>query len=380
MDSEDITSLCASMSINKHDGPSQLLDGKLMMAAINRLELCLVGKVLTNKRVNREAFIRVIGKNWKVKKGVEIELVTGNTFTFHFRDKYDLDRVMVGSPWNFDNALITMVIPSGQGTIDSLEEIWEFLGGMIGEVIEMDRGASGDCVGKFMRVRVRVRVDIQKSLKRCLRVDILGDRVETTMILQYERLLNHYFKCGMVNHITFECSDEDPLDSNWRKDRGTSNMELDSMEGKGKEGVIHEVSISIAGSLNTQVEITAAADVMAVEVEEIISDSPTPRPVVLVNKKQSAMVDSLVHQGTEIGSINCKTVVYESCVPSKTTGDELIAGINSKIERVSLNEDSSIDKAQLGEVLVTLNPVIPGGPFPEVERNGPVHEVQVVVQ
>ncbi|TXG52603.1 hypothetical protein EZV62_021772 [Acer yangbiense] len=170
MSSEDITSLCASLSINARDGPVQLLDNSLKCEAINRLSLCLVGKVLSSKWVNREAFMRVIGKIWQVKKRFDIESVSGNTFTFHFRDKYDLDMVILGGPWSFDNALIVLEKPVGMGTIESLcfsqtdfwvqihqipiicmtREIGRFLGGMIGEVLDIDGGNSRDCVGKFI--------------------------------------------------------------------------------------------------------------------------------------------------------------------------------------------------------------------------------------
>ncbi|KAK3226085.1 hypothetical protein Dsin_005947 [Dipteronia sinensis] len=227
MDSEDIASLCTSLTISNCNGPVQLLDGKLMDDAIHRMSLCMVGKILLSKRVNREAFIRVIGKIWQVNKGVNIESVTGNTFTFHFKDVHDLNRVVSEGPWSFDNALIAMERRVGKGTIESLnfnhEDFWVqihqvpllcmtreirgFLGGLIGQVLDVDGGASGDCVGKFMRVRVQV--DIKKPLKRCLRVDILGDGSKTVIVLRYERLSNHCFKCGMVNHTTTECPENE---------------------------------------------------------------------------------------------------------------------------------------------------------------------------
>ncbi|TXG48914.1 hypothetical protein EZV62_024789 [Acer yangbiense] len=156
MDSEDIASLYASLSINSRDGPVQLLDGNLMNDAKHRLSLCLVGTILSSKWVNRDAFMRVIGKFWQVKKGLDIESVLGNIFSFHFRDEYDLNRVSSGSPWSFDNALIAMEKPVGMGTMESLsfsqadfwvqihqvpllcitKEIGRFLGGMIGAVLD----------------------------------------------------------------------------------------------------------------------------------------------------------------------------------------------------------------------------------------------------
>ncbi|KAK2642784.1 hypothetical protein Ddye_024547 [Dipteronia dyeriana] len=87
------------------------------------------------------------------------------------------------------------------------KDIGWFLSGMIGEVIDVDGGEARDCVGKFMIVRVKS--EINKPLKRCLRVDILGDGVKTIMLIKYERLPNHCFKYGVVSHRTNECSEED---------------------------------------------------------------------------------------------------------------------------------------------------------------------------
>ncbi|TXG60614.1 hypothetical protein EZV62_015187 [Acer yangbiense] len=145
MDSQDIASLCASLSITERDGP--------------------------------------------VREGFEIESVTGNIFTFHFKSEEDRQRVISGGPWSFDNALMVLAKLEGNGTIESIQfiqvDFWVqihqvpilcmtrkigfFLGSIIGEVLEVDGGNAGNSCG-------------------------------------YERLPNHYFKCGMVDHNTNECS------------------------------------------------------------------------------------------------------------------------------------------------------------------------------
>ncbi|KAK3230610.1 hypothetical protein Dsin_002491 [Dipteronia sinensis] len=74
---------------------------------------------------------------------------------------------------------------------------------MVGEVVEVDLGKSGECSGKFLRVRVRIDVTI--PLRRCLRVDVMGDGEEIVMVLGYEHLPNHCFLCGRISHSTQEC-------------------------------------------------------------------------------------------------------------------------------------------------------------------------------
>ncbi|TXG64469.1 hypothetical protein EZV62_011463 [Acer yangbiense] len=223
MEQVDIANLCASLSISDKDGPVRILEENLRSEAVIRQSLSRIGKILSNKTVNRVAFMRVIMSIWQVKEGFEIESVTGNIFTFHFKNEEDQRRVILGGPWSFDDALMVFAKSEGKGRIESIQfkeaEFWVqihqvpilcmtkkigwFLGSMIEEVVEVDGGNSGEAGGKFLRARVKV--DIMKPLRRCLRIDVLGDGEESVMLLRYERLPNHCFRCGMVDHCTYEC-------------------------------------------------------------------------------------------------------------------------------------------------------------------------------
>lgn len=56
-----------------------------------------------------------------------------------------------------------------------------------------------------------MRIEINKPLKRCLRVDFMGDGMESLMILRYERLHIHCFRCGMVDHKMVDCLSNEPI-------------------------------------------------------------------------------------------------------------------------------------------------------------------------
>ncbi|KAH7567791.1 hypothetical protein JRO89_XS07G0149900 [Xanthoceras sorbifolium] len=75
--------------------------------------------------------------------------------------------------------------------------------GQIGAVCEVDLGTTGDCAGKFLRLRIRI--DVSKPLRRCIRVDLDGSGKAVTMLLRYERLPEFCFQCGHVGHATREC-------------------------------------------------------------------------------------------------------------------------------------------------------------------------------
>ncbi|KAK3189707.1 hypothetical protein Dsin_029268 [Dipteronia sinensis] len=74
---------------------------------------------------------------------------------------------------------------------------------MIGEVKDVDVVVPGGDIGKF--IRVRVKVDIRKAIHRFLHVDVLGDGQEIVMLLRYERLPNHCFRCRKLRRSTREC-------------------------------------------------------------------------------------------------------------------------------------------------------------------------------
>ncbi|KAK2662225.1 hypothetical protein Ddye_000799 [Dipteronia dyeriana] len=93
-----------------------------------------------------------------------------------------------------------------------LRLIGMFLGNMIGEVREIDVSLSGECVEKY--IRVRVVIDIDKPLRRILRVDVIGDGKETTMLLRYERLPDHCFRYERVGHVVRECLENARTDCN----------------------------------------------------------------------------------------------------------------------------------------------------------------------
>ncbi|KAK3206765.1 hypothetical protein Dsin_020811 [Dipteronia sinensis] len=184
MVSDDISQLCASLSLIEREGPVRKLGENLKVAAIQRLS---------------------------------------------FKDLNDRSGVLLGAPWTFDNVLLMLEEPVGKGSIEKMafnmcdfwvqiyqvplmcssREIRWFLREMIRVVLDVDGGLAGDGVGKFLRVRVRI--DITKPLRRCLRVDILGDRVETIMLLRYERLPHFCFKYGKIGHTMNECQSEDQI-------------------------------------------------------------------------------------------------------------------------------------------------------------------------
>lgn len=121
MDAEEITKLCKSLSIFKEEEEVVVLDRSLIDIGVREINNSLVGKVLANKVVNKDALRTVINQVWKTLNGVKVESVGSNLFLFHFSSKSDRKRVLTGSPWCFDKTLIVLSESKGIGELSKLD-------------------------------------------------------------------------------------------------------------------------------------------------------------------------------------------------------------------------------------------------------------------
>ncbi|TXG57331.1 hypothetical protein EZV62_018644 [Acer yangbiense] len=186
MNADEVAKLCGALSLKEKEGPLMPLKKTLKDDGEKRLGLKLVGKILSNKLVNWDAFMHLIPKIWKIKQGVDIEVVGENIFSFTFRCGEDRRQVLQGGPWRFDKALLVLAEPRGKWDIREIsftkvafwvqihnvplicmtKEIGIFLGRMIGEFREIDVGSSGECTWKY--IRVRVVINATEQLRRIL--------------------------------------------------------------------------------------------------------------------------------------------------------------------------------------------------------------------
>ncbi|TXG48285.1 hypothetical protein EZV62_027579 [Acer yangbiense] len=174
MNADELALLCSALSVKEMECPVRTLDPNLVNIGARRLSLSLVGKVLTTRLVNRQAFCDVMNTVWHVSEGVEIEWAEGNIFVLNFKNLEDRARILDSGPWNFDRAVIVFEELTGVGDILNMgfnrtvfwvqihnlpllcmtKEIGIFFGKMIGEVRDIDLETAREGNSRYIRVIV----------------------------------------------------------------------------------------------------------------------------------------------------------------------------------------------------------------------------------
>lgn len=68
----------------------------------------LVGKFLACKPFNKRAVQYTQKKAWGLEEGAQIVEVGANLFQFKFKIKFDMERILRGGPWSFDNQALML--------------------------------------------------------------------------------------------------------------------------------------------------------------------------------------------------------------------------------------------------------------------------------
>lgn len=141
---------------------------------------------------------------------------------FQFSKIEDKAKVLDGRPWNFDNLLLVLEsIEQDQQFSDVNLTTSPFRVHVVNMSIGMCNASSakriGETLGQFMEVddgthfhldetlRIRVRLEIQKALRRGMRLE-LKSGVKKWVDLKYERLGTFCYYCGIMGHSEKFCA------------------------------------------------------------------------------------------------------------------------------------------------------------------------------
>ena len=193
------------------------------LEVLESCNLSLIGKFLTCKPYNKMAAKNTIRRAWGIDDAMQILEVGPNLFQFKFLSKFEMERILRGGPWSFDNPLLILQRWKKGMTVGNIKmenaslwvQIWGALldmispqvakqiGGHLSEVEEVEWKKKKDAINFFMCVRVSL--PISKPLRRG--GFIAGTNGERYWVdYKYERLPIFYHYCGILGHDFKNCA------------------------------------------------------------------------------------------------------------------------------------------------------------------------------
>lgn len=183
----------------------------------------LVGKLLSNRNISKLAIKNALQGAWKTRRDFCVDILSKNVFLFNFESKDDRDWIWKNGSWMFDRSLVVLEAPEKNQRVADLnfkrsdfwlrifnlpigyrnEIIAKKIGNMIGEFMEMDKNENCGMWGN--NIRIKVKLDISRPLKRglMLKIDETGEQLWIT--IRYERIPDFCFHCGIIGHVAKEC-------------------------------------------------------------------------------------------------------------------------------------------------------------------------------
>lgn len=201
------------------------------------IQLSLIGSFASDKPVCSHIMKERLTSVWRPGRGVTIKELNEGRFLFQFNHKLDLERIIKGGPWFFDNYMLLLErikprvplmniplqhidmwvqafnLPVGFMT----EMIGKHLGNYIGEFLEYDDNNNTGFWRMYMRIKVWI--DVTKPLKKERKVRLAGGGWNVVQF-KYERLGVFCYLCGIISHIERFCNqifemEEDNGERNW---------------------------------------------------------------------------------------------------------------------------------------------------------------------
>lgn len=186
------------------------------------IELCLVGRFLTDQFLNFNFTRSRLASIWNPRRGVAIKEIGEQRILIQFFHKMDLKRVVEGGLWSIGNhPLIIHQMKIGKITHNVplnkilfwvqiynlpmgsfIESVGRALGNFIGIFLEYDASNRGDAWKPFMRIRVEV--DVNTPLKRGKKI-WMSTGASSMVNFKYERLQLFCFICGKLGHTESAC-------------------------------------------------------------------------------------------------------------------------------------------------------------------------------
>ncbi|KAL7254106.1 hypothetical protein ACSBR1_008495 [Camellia fascicularis] len=190
--------------------------------------LCLIGKILAPKRLNRTGVANILQGAWRPRSKLLISPWADNLFLFQFDDKEDRRRVLAEAPWSvMANLLVLQPLIAGNSASDmefKWSPFWVQVHGLpVAKMTKTNAQIIGQRIGKLIGVealhdglllersflRIRVEVDITQPLPLGFFLQLNTSSAETDkeswVSYKYKKLAHFCYDCGRIGHDNIVC-------------------------------------------------------------------------------------------------------------------------------------------------------------------------------
>lgn len=188
------------------------------------LEFNLIRKLLCPRVISDDVMRRNFKAAWNIPNGLTVEKLGVNLFLFSLRSEEEQTRILKQEPWLFDKFILVLSKPipmvKAQAMDFKMVTFWvhffelpmdlynsamvERLGNALGNFVDYDNG--GRRHGWKESIRVRVQIDISKTLRRGIKVKLDEPLGSCWSLIRYKKLPELCSFCGIIGHTAHNCS------------------------------------------------------------------------------------------------------------------------------------------------------------------------------
>ncbi|XP_050278424.1 uncharacterized protein LOC126719976 [Quercus robur] len=106
---EEVINCLENMKLTADEEVTITISDEGRRLEIESCTLSLIGKFLTCKPFNKKAAKNTLRRAWGLEDKVQIVEVGTNLFQFKFNIEFELERILRGGPWSFDNQLLMLI-------------------------------------------------------------------------------------------------------------------------------------------------------------------------------------------------------------------------------------------------------------------------------
>jgi hypothetical protein len=181
-------------------------------------------RVHTTKPFSHAALFKQMRNAWKTAKPATFKAKGDNLFLVQFHCLGDWDRVMEGGPWLFRGAALVMAEYDGFSNVEDYKldkvPVWTRIQGIpeglmkkkdLAEKVARKVGeppikvlVNEGILNSAKYLHARVHLDVHKPLVRIVPITIKERKIYP---VQYEKLPEFCYFCGLLGHVMTECGD-----------------------------------------------------------------------------------------------------------------------------------------------------------------------------